>query len=337
MKGEEKIVCDFCGSDNYTLYAKQTDIIHRTTKRYFSVVKCSECGLIYTNPRPTEESISKYYSSNYNFHSNNGLFKKFIKFVFKILSKNFFVRAISTLLPKRLNLLFISFLKPKISDPVIEYIDKNLIKKKNLRFIDIGCGSGFNANFWGKQSSLIKLSKIIKVIGVEISDHARQNLMENDIESYKNIYEIGKKNNYDIIRLNWSLEHVHYPSKYFEFISLNLTQNGIAIICVPNNDGMIYKLNRSCLELPIHLYHFNLEILTKFAEKYNLYIHDHKSFSYPSMYTFAEQLNLIPSKYKFREMNLNLAHNFMKMHEIIDDNNLGNDLMVILKKKSKTL
>ena len=166
MKGEEKIVCDFCGSDNYTLYAKQTDIIHRTTKRYFSVVKCSERGLIYTNPRPTEESISKYYSSKYNFHSKNGLLKKFIKFVFKILSKNFFVRAISTLLPKRLNLLFISFLKPKISDPVIEYIDKNLIKKKNLRFIDIGCGSGLNANCWGKQNSLIKLSTIIKVIGV---------------------------------------------------------------------------------------------------------------------------------------------------------------------------
>jgi len=55
------------------------------------------------------------------------------------------------------------------------------------------------------------------------------------------------------------------------------------------------------------------------------------------MYTFTEQLNLILSKYKFREMNLNLAHNFMKMHEIIDDNNLGNDLMVILKKKSETL
>ena len=82
----------------------------------------------------------------------------------------------------------------------------------------------------------------------------------------KNKYEIGKKNNYDINRLNWSLEHVHYPSKYFEFISLNLSQNGIAIICVPNNDGMIYKLNMSCLELPIHLYHFNLETLTKFAK-----------------------------------------------------------------------
>ncbi len=178
----------------------------------------------------------------------------------------------------------------------------------------------------------MSLDKKINVLGVEISDDARNILSSNNIKSYKNIDEISTLNKFDIIRLNWSLEHVHSPSKYFEFINSHLSNYGIAIICVPNNDGLIYKINKSCLELPIHLFHFDIKSLKKYSEKFKLNVSEFKTFSYPSMYAFAEEISLIPKKYKFSKMSLNEAYNFMHSHKILDDIGLGNDLMVILKK-----
>ena len=54
-----------------------------------------------------------------------------------------------------------------------------------------------------------------------------------------------------------SLEHVHYPSRYFKFIFNHLKiMNQESLICIPNYGGHIYKIDKSNVELPIYLYHF---------------------------------------------------------------------------------
>ena len=57
----ETINCDLCGSYSSTTIASQTDLIHNSTAEIFNVVRCNDCGLNYTNPRPSPDEIGKYY------------------------------------------------------------------------------------------------------------------------------------------------------------------------------------------------------------------------------------------------------------------------------------
>ncbi len=54
--GKEDIVCDFCGSDNYSNYAAVDG---------WKIVKCTGCGFHYTNPRPLLTELPKFYSEAY--------------------------------------------------------------------------------------------------------------------------------------------------------------------------------------------------------------------------------------------------------------------------------
>ena len=130
----EIVNCDLCGSNNYKTVATQTDLIHKSTKAYFSIVECEDCGLNYTNPRPSPEEIGDFYVKSYGFHQTGGL-KRFIKT--SIIGKLirwfanspfayifFFIPPISKLLGYQV--------RPKIQDPVIKYIKEREMKKSHL-------------------------------------------------------------------------------------------------------------------------------------------------------------------------------------------------------------
>ena len=52
----EYVKCNLCGADNYKFWSKKDGI---------DIVKCKDCGLIYSNPRLTKESQIEYYSKQY--------------------------------------------------------------------------------------------------------------------------------------------------------------------------------------------------------------------------------------------------------------------------------
>jgi hypothetical protein len=74
----EIVNCDLCGSKNYKTVTTQTDLIHKSTKDYFSIVECEDCGLNYTNPRPSPEEMDAFYTKSYTYHHVSGL-RVFIK------------------------------------------------------------------------------------------------------------------------------------------------------------------------------------------------------------------------------------------------------------------
>ncbi len=53
--------CPICGCVKTTEKHKIKD--HSKSKKMFTIVTCSDCGFLFTNPRPNQESIGKYYES----------------------------------------------------------------------------------------------------------------------------------------------------------------------------------------------------------------------------------------------------------------------------------
>ena len=61
--------------------------------------------------------------------------------------------------------------------------------------------------------------------------------------------------------MNWSLEHVHYPSRYFKFIFNHLKNNeSRALICIPNYGDIYIKLINQMLNCLFICIIFSTEI-----------------------------------------------------------------------------
>jgi SAM-dependent methyltransferase len=320
----ESVNCDFCGSSNHIVVARQTDKIHKSSSDYFTIVECSNCGLNYTNPRPTRESIGRYYPKKYSYHLSNGVFKKIIKLICGWLAQSPFYIYIELLGFKQRQLL--NFILPKIADPIVEYYKNG----GSGVFLDIGCGSGDSANFWGQRGSLLAYRNFCKVAGVEISNSARHYLQKAGVEVWEDIQLIPKNIKFGAIRMNWSLEHVHQPSAYFQFIKDHLDLRGRAVICVPNYQGLIYRLAKDCVELPIHLYHFKPEDMKKYGSKYGLQLVTLRTFSYPAMFSVASQYGLLPNQL-FSTITLSEAKKYQAFFNELDKADLGNDLIAIFE------
>ena len=321
----EQVKCDFCGGSDVEEVARQTDLIHKTTSEEFCIVRCRQCGLNYVNPRPDSVEIGKYYSDEYSFHSNQTGAKLAVVSLLTRLA-NSPLYALATFIPG-LGRRLIPYVKPRIEDPVRKYFQGG-------RILDIGCGSGESAHFWGASGALQAYRKFAEVHGLEVDDGARQILEAKGISAYKRLPDVPAELKFDIIRMNWSLEHVHSPAEYFEFIARHLAEKGKAIISIPNYDGLIYTLARDCVEVPIHLYHFRKRDIQNYAGKFGLEIFSFRTFSYPQMFAFAAEIFPGIRKCFSVPMSLSEAHHFQRTLSRLDAAEIGNDMIAILQKKS---
>lgn len=185
------------------------------------------------------------------------------------------------------------------------------------------------AHFWGRAGSLQAYRKFAEVAGIEISDSARAHLKNVGIEAWSDIDEVPGDRQFGVIRMNWSLEHVHEPSRYFCFLRDHLQRNGRALIAVPNLDGLIYRIAADCVELPIHLFHFRPADIANYAGRWGLDIATMTTFSYPQMFVASRQAGLLPNALNF-EPGLSAARAFQRVLNQFDAPLWGNDLLVTL-------
>jgi len=47
--------CALCGSDNFEHYLISSDRLSESDSNQYNIVKCAECGFLYTNPRPVDQ------------------------------------------------------------------------------------------------------------------------------------------------------------------------------------------------------------------------------------------------------------------------------------------
>jgi len=53
----EHVNCNLCDSKEHKIFKKIND---------YQLVKCKQCGLVYLNPRPSQQEIKKEYSAEYH-------------------------------------------------------------------------------------------------------------------------------------------------------------------------------------------------------------------------------------------------------------------------------
>jgi 2-polyprenyl-3-methyl-5-hydroxy-6-metoxy-1,4-benzoquinol methylase len=233
--------------------------------------------MIFTNPRPTRETVGYFYPEDYApyqalFLPNVEIYNAGVTPLERIKNelkywvlKNYFnyqklepARRLPALdrLPmwgKRLisRLSYIWFRKIYYRIPVW---------KESGRALDLGCGNG---------AYLLLLKKMgWDVIGVDMNDNVSREVKEAKIPVLTGELEELKleENSFDLITLWHVLEHLHDPLKTLKLVHRLVKDDGILFVEVPNNTSALSRLFKSnwfAWDLPRHLCHFSPTSLSK--------------------------------------------------------------------------
>lgn len=159
----------------------------------------------------------------------------------------------------------------------ILWVEKEVKNTRSKRLLDIGCGSGTfleTAKKRGWQS-----------VGTEMN---AEKFRDSGLEVYDDLVKVAEKyapGYFDAITLWHTLEHFKNPREILTKARELLNENGAILIAVPDFGGFQSKMfgaNWLHLDLPRHLFHFNirsLKLLLKqcgFAAKW----HRHQEFEY---------------------------------------------------------
>jgi SAM-dependent methyltransferase len=234
--------CPLCLSEKIDSYLRVTD--HFLSKEIFTLFRCDNCGFIFTQDHPDENSIPGYYKSE-NYLSHNDKIKSLSALLYRI------VRSI--------------MLKRKLR------IVKIYSGLSQGTLLDIGSGSGHFASFMKSKGWVVS--------GIEIDKHVRERssiiygLQIVDPDQISTF----KSGSFDCITLWHSLEHFQDPYKYAGELKRLLKPDGICIIALPNSascDAHHYMEYWGAWDVPRHLWHFTPETFRLFSEKSGLVLKD---------------------------------------------------------------
>lgn len=207
------------------------------SKNNFEIVECSNCGFAFTNPRPEESELWKYYESEeYISHSNTK----------KGIVSRLYQRVRKHTLRKKLGLIN--------SNSAIGVI------------LDIGCGTG----------EFLNTAKLAgwDTFGIEPNPNARKQCIENyklDVRDEKELDKFSSKK-FDVITMWHVLEHVPHLNERVERLKELLKPDGVLIIAVPNrnsHDAKYYGANWAAYDVPRHLWHFRAQDVRTLMGKFD--------------------------------------------------------------------
>ncbi|MEO5865272.1 MAG: class I SAM-dependent methyltransferase [Nitrospiraceae bacterium] len=263
--GMESVVCDLCHSDQSEVVTRQRDLLLEVTNHEFTIVKCSRCGLIYLNPRPSKDLLGSYYPTVYyppvqakarpQFQQQA---KKFSAQMKRWVLEDYYGYPPTA-----------SVGWPRIVRRILLWPDKTLRELKGRhplpwrgegKVLDVGCGAGGNLKALQDQGW--------EPSGIEISEvaaaHAREivtgNIHTGTLESAP-----FSPQSFDLILMSHSLEHLPSPVDALRQVHRLLKDNGLLIVSVPNVNSLEFKLFGPWwfhLDPPRHIYHFDRHSLS---------------------------------------------------------------------------
>lgn len=261
--------CPVCQSGQFESYLEAKD--HTVSSETFKIVRCKNCGFLFTNPRPIPASIGSYYeSTDYISHHDEGS---------NMMSKVY------------------GWVRQHTTQQKIKLLEKSVGKKGAL--LDIGSGTGFflsqaKAAGW-------------RVAGTEPDAHARaagkDRVGEDILDS---IWDPGLEiSNFDAITMWHVLEHVHLLNETFEWLHKHLNPKGKVFIAVPNpesEDASRFRENWAAYDVPRHLYHFTKKSMNSLAATHGFNIEAIAPMWFDSYY-----VSLLSSRYEKGKTNIPLS------------------------------
>jgi len=241
---------------------------YSVSQEVFQLVYNEDYKMLETFPKPTKESLHKYYQSDdYISHtdSKRNLFEKTYQFI------------------KRISL------KRKL-----KLINAYVLNEKTL--LDIGCGTG--------EFLLTAQDNDWNIIGVEPNEKARSIANKKTNNQVFNIDKLSKfqKGSFQIITLWHVLEHVYDLNEHIETLESLLKHEGAIIIAVPNYksfDADHYKEFWAAYDVPRHLWHFSQDSIEKLFNNFDMYVEEVKPMLFDAFY-----VSLLSEKYKSNKMNI---------------------------------
>jgi SAM-dependent methyltransferase len=217
--------CLHCGSAHREVVVHAHDNAAPHDWRRHTVVRCRDCGLCYTCPRPTLQFIGTFYPRDYAPHE--------------------------TPLPDR-RPTWRAKLATQIGWPIEPR--RALRRHGKRRLLDFGCGGG---------SFLHRMNRLgWRATGVDISDTAIDRIRDRlglDAMVGTLPHPGLPDGGFDVVTMWHSLEHVHNPRAVLQSAFRLLAPGGRLLVAVPNIGGLPFRWFGPAwlgLDLPRHLTHF---------------------------------------------------------------------------------
>ncbi|HHN47427.1 MAG TPA: class I SAM-dependent methyltransferase [Bacteroidales bacterium] len=252
---ENKILREFLQLRDYFLSQEE-----------FTLLKCLNCGLLHTIPRPAKEEVGSYYNSkDYTSHNNTKLSLK------NILYRKARYYALSRKL---------KFIKKYSS---------------HGKILDIGSGTGEFLNFCKKNGW--------ETLGIEPNKAARDFSIRNYglkiLESEQ--YLRTEKTSFEVISMWHVLEHLENPVEQFAMNRELLKENGLLVVALPNYeswDARYYGKFWAAYDVPRHLFHFPEKAVLWLAQKTGFTFLEKQPLKLDAFY-----ISLLSEKYAHGKMN----------------------------------
>ena len=235
----EESNCLLCGSRFWSQLVEGADNTAGGSGLWFVVVQCQQCGLCFTNPRPAQPSISRFYPESYQPHRSPTQRRG----KFRLLSA------------KRLGLTWVHRNNERQTLPA----------HGQRRLLDFGCGGGSYLQRMHKQGWT--------VTGLDVSEKAVLRIRDElGLEAFAGTlpHPALKPASFDVITMWHALEHVHDPLRVLRDARSLLAPGGKLLVAVPNIDSLPFRWFGGSwfgLDLPRHLTHFTPWTLTLMLQR----------------------------------------------------------------------
>lgn len=231
----ETIRCGLCGADDTEVIFEEKDRLHGI-EGTFNLVRCHQCGLIYLNPRPTIEEMTRYYPEDYSPYQYLGEHPSwFVRWGYIYGQKKLYHAVVT-----RVNI-------------------------KKGRILDIGCSTGgflTGMREWGGWEPY----------GVEINPYAAKYAQEHlglNV-TVGELFDAHYPNAaFDVVTLWNVLEHLHQPIATLSEIGRIIRPGGLLVLTVPNIDSVeakIFGRYWAGLDAPRHLYLYSRNVIKKILD-----------------------------------------------------------------------
>jgi ubiquinone/menaquinone biosynthesis C-methylase UbiE len=201
---------------------------------------------------------------------------------------------------------------------------------RNNKILDVGCGTGE----W-----LQNLKKIGFTNLYAVDKFVPEKLVKNGIEFCKGeIFDI-EWNNFDVITLHHSFEHMEHPKETLTKIYSILNENGFCIIRIPVMGGVawkIYNIDWFQIDAPRHLYLYTEKSMKYMCQQIGFEIYDVRYDSTCSQFCISEYYKKTKKSFEQicrQSVDADVIKKYKKQARLANKRHQGDQAIFYLRKK----